>query len=150
MSRRYVRDSRGRFATTGSSGSDKPAVRAAKGGKKADDDELVTLYHRTSRRNADSIVNSQDFIPNAERDSRIYFSNEHSGAGRDYGPAVVSVEVPRSQLKVDNFSGWGGPGSRHPNEKFYSVDPSALKGRKLWRGTGAPEPRSPFSAKGGW
>jgi YD repeat-containing protein len=83
----------------------------------------LTLYHRTSRENAESIRDSGSFEPgegddHEEGDTDAYFTDrKRGGTADDFGSSVVTVQVPRRYAReVVDYSETGGP-----DERWYGV-----------------------------
>lgn len=106
-----------------------------------DSDELLTLYHRTTRSNAHQIMQTQGWTPNPERgdydapidaprtDQHIYFALR-PGGDKSYGPSVVSTQVPRGKVKRDETQFWNGG----PNDpQWVRVHVDDLAGRPIRR-----------------
>jgi len=157
VSRRYVRDSRGRFATTGSSGSDKPAVRAAKGDGSAPDSG-ETLHRGIGFRKG-------DLPPDLEKRVEAALTGKHdpalsedmlqhlgSGGGENWwapNPTVADVSGRQVQFRYTSdvqvsLSGvWDGKGlSPHDADPRYrklmpgaKVDVRSVKVRRTPSGS---------------
>jgi hypothetical protein len=106
-----------------------------------DPNEMLTVYHRTTRSNANKIMQTQSWTPNTERgdydtpvgshqtDQHIYFAMR-PGGDRNYGPSVVSTQVPRSVIKRDETQFWNG-GPHDP--QWVRVHMNDLAGRPINR-----------------
>jgi len=157
VSRRYLRDSRGRFATTGSSGSDKPAVRAAKGDGSAPDSG-ETLHRGIGFRKG-------DLPPDLEKRVEAALTGKHdpalsedmlqhlgSGGGENWwapNPTVADVSGRQVQFRYTSdvqvsLSGvWDGKGlSPHDADPRYrklmpgaKVDVRSVKVRRTPSGS---------------
>lgn len=119
--RRYKRDSKGRFAKTGSASRRKRATGTPMG-------KTVLLMHRTSPKAADAIV-KQGFkvthkntpISNLKGDYVFGSLPGEAANWSGYGEAVVGVKVSRKKVKKDVLPG------------ALKVAVSDLKGKKVKR-----------------
>lgn len=63
----------------------------------------ITVYHRTSKANADKI--KQTGVMTAKEDA-LFFSSKESGYASDYGDTVVKMKIPSTELRLnDVFDG---------------------------------------------
>ena len=136
MSRRYVRDAKGRFATTGSAGGggDKPAVRAAKGSSNAPDSG-ETLYRGVGFRKGDLPPDLEQRVESAlagKHDtalSKDMLNHLESGGGENWwapNPTVADVSGRQvqfrytSDIQVSMSGVWDGNGlSPHDADPRY-------------------------------
>lgn len=65
-----------------------------------DADGNVTVYHRTTAENADSIRRTG--IMKAQEDA-LFFSSKDSGYASDYGDTVVKLKIPSTVLQVNDI-----------------------------------------------
>lgn len=63
-------------------------------------DGLITVYHRTSKENADKIRKTGIFTP---KEDGIFFSTKESGQAEGFGDEVVSFKIPADKLELDDI-----------------------------------------------
>lgn len=63
---------------------------------------IATLYHRTTRENAEKIVNQQYMIT---KEDCIYMSTHYDKQIIGYGDTVVEIQVPVNELVLDDDFG---------------------------------------------
>lgn len=66
----------------------------------SDDNGYVTLYHRTSKENADKIKKSGKM---SAKEDGIFFSTQKSGYNDGYGDSVVELRIPAEKLVLDDI-----------------------------------------------
>lgn len=71
-------------------------------GGKTDNNGYVTLYHKTSKVNADNIVNTK--IMSAKEDG-VFFSTKSDGMIKDFGDTALTFKVPVEKLVLDDVFG---------------------------------------------
>ena len=64
------------------------------------DDGLVTVYHRTSKENADKIKETGVFTP---KEDGIFFSTSRAGQAEAYGDGIVELKIPADRLTLDDI-----------------------------------------------
>ena len=64
-------------------------------------DGTVTLYHRTSKANADAVTKTGKFI-SKENTDETFFSNKPTGQAEGYGDAIVTVKVPAQVIRIND------------------------------------------------
>lgn len=69
-------------------------------GGKADDSGYVTLYHRTSKENAEKIRRTGKM---SAKEDGIFFSTSKAGYNEGYGDAVVEFKIPAEELVLDDI-----------------------------------------------
>lgn len=69
-------------------------------GGNTDDNGYVTLYHRTSKENADKIKKSGKM---SAKEDGIFFSTQKSGYNDGYGDSVVELKIPAEKLVLDDI-----------------------------------------------
>lgn len=66
-----------------------------------DSDGFVSVFHRTSKENADKIRESGIFTP---KEDGIFFSTKRGGANSDgYGDEVIELKIPADKLELDDI-----------------------------------------------
>ena len=66
-----------------------------------DDNGMITLYHRTSRTNAEELTKTGRFI-SKENTGETFFSSKPTGQAEGYGDTVVKVKVPAQAIHLDD------------------------------------------------
>lgn len=85
---------------------------------------VIDLYHRTTTDAARSILRSGSFTSDCSNSTQAYFSNTADGDhGRQYGEAVVHVEVPSWAATEDE--------RYRDGETFYRVELSELRSNRV-------------------
>lgn len=69
-------------------------------GGNVDDNGYVTLYHRTSKENADKIKKSGKM---SAKEDGIFFSTQKSGYNDGYGDSIVELKIPAEKLVLDDI-----------------------------------------------
>lgn len=69
-------------------------------GGNTDDNGYVTLYHRTSKENADKIKKSGKM---SAKEDGVFFSTLKSGYNDGYGDSVVELKIPAEKLVLDDI-----------------------------------------------
>jgi hypothetical protein len=64
------------------------------------DDGLVTVYHRTSKENAEKIRRDGSMTP---KEDGLFFSTKSDGQNEGYGDTVVKLRVPADMLELDDI-----------------------------------------------
>ena len=95
-------------------------------GKPVGKSGLITLYHRTTKANANKIAKSQKMI-SKNPSGRVFFTTER--IFKAYGPGMVSVRVLKSKARSEERMPW----DKHHFYHAYSIDPKALVGSKIRR-----------------
>lgn len=88
----------------------------------------LTLYHRTSGVNAQSILKQGQFI-SKQPDGRVWFSAENLSHGSIYGKSAVSIRVPKRKARLEVRDVW----SDSTSYTAYTLSPKALQGIKIRR-----------------
>ena len=65
-----------------------------------DENGLVSVFHRTSKSNADKIRKSGNFTP---KEDGIFFSTKPDGQTSGYGDEVVELKIPADKLELDDL-----------------------------------------------
>ena len=66
-----------------------------------DSNGMVSVFHRTSKENADKIRESGIFTP---KEDGIFFSTKRGGANSDgYGDEVIELKIPADKLELDDI-----------------------------------------------
>lgn len=76
-------------------------VRANEG--EVDDNGYITVYHRTSKKNADAIL--KNGIMTAKEDGLFFSTKEDSDYNSGYGDSVVKLRIPAEELVIDDEFG---------------------------------------------
>lgn len=71
-------------------------------GAKIDHDGMVTLYHRTSKANADAIRRTGTMTG---KEDGVFFSTTPTGQVESFGDAVVEVRIPLEKVELDDVFG---------------------------------------------
>src|SRR3990167_9125689 len=66
-----------------------------------DDNGMITLYHRTSRTNAEELTKTGRFI-SKENTGETFFSSKPTGQAEGYGDTVEKVKVPAQAIHLDD------------------------------------------------
>lgn len=61
---------------------------------------VVTVYHRTSKENADRIRESGNIIP---KEDGVFFSTKRDGEAIGFGDEVIEFKIPADQLTLDDI-----------------------------------------------
>lgn len=69
-------------------------------GGKVDENGYVTLYHRTSKENAEKIRSTGKM---SAKEDGVFFSTSKTGYNDGYGDAVVELKVPAEKLVLDDI-----------------------------------------------
>ena len=69
-------------------------------GGNIDENGYVTLYHRTSKENADKIKKSGKM---SAKEDGIFFSTQKSGYNDGYGDSVIELKIPAEKLVLDDI-----------------------------------------------
>lgn len=67
----------------------------------AEEEGTITLYHRTSPEAADQIMRSLRF-KSLENTGEAFFSSRMEGQSEGYGDAVIAVDAPVDQVRLDD------------------------------------------------
>ncbi len=65
-----------------------------------DDNGLVSVFHRTSKENADSIRASGQLTP---KENGLFFSTSRVGQAEGFGDEVIEFKIPADQLQLDDI-----------------------------------------------
>jgi hypothetical protein len=65
-------------------------------------DGTVTLYHRTTKENADAIVGKKEMVG---LEDGVFFSTAEKGQAEGYGDVVVKMKVPIESIELDDTFG---------------------------------------------
>lgn len=61
---------------------------------------LVTVYHRTSKKNADDILKTGNMFA---KEDGLFFSTKETGQNKGYGDTAVAFEIPVEKIVIDNL-----------------------------------------------
>lgn len=71
-------------------------------GGTVDENGYVTLYHRTSKQNADAIISSGKM---KAKEDGVFFSTKADGQNTGYGDTLIEFKVPVERLELDDVFG---------------------------------------------
>lgn len=78
----------------------------------------LTLYHRTSKENAEHIKKTGRFY-SKENTGEVFLSNRRNGQAKGYGEKAIRVSVPKQHVRLDDEFPTG--------EKHYAVHHKHIK-----------------------